>query len=306
MNPDSRHAARPALALAALTVIWGGNWVVMKTALLYAAPMDFAALRALFGAAGLFAVLALTGRRVAPIQWQATLVLGVLQTTGFFGLVALALDEGAVGKSAVLAYTMPFWTLLLAAVFLGERIRGLQWPAVGLAAAGLLCIVSPWPGDLGADDSLYALGAALCWAVSMMVVKRMQLRGGELLNVSAWQTLAGAAGLAGLALAATGQPVHWNTPFALALAYNAVLATALAWLLWLFALSRLPAGVTGLATLATPVVSIAAAWLVIGETPRPIEAAGMSLIVGALALLSLAGWRRGRRRRRRDVSRKPE
>lgn len=294
MTPDSRHAARPALALAALTVIWGGNWVVMKTALLYAAPMDFAALRALFGAAGLFAVLALTGRRVAPIQWQSTLILGVLQTTGFFGLVALALDEGTVGKSAVLAYTMPFWTLLLAAVFLGERVRGLQWPAVGLAAAGLLCIVSPWRGDLGADDSLYALGAALCWAVSMMVVKRMQLRGGELLNVSAWQTLAGAAGLTLIAVALPSEAVQWSTAFVLALAYNAVLATAVAWLLWLFALSRLPAGVTGLATLATPVVSVGAAWLFFAEMPAPLEAAGMAFILAALALLALAGLLRSR------------
>ena len=292
---ESPGSLQPTLALASLTLIWGCNWAVMKTALFYAAPLDFAALRALLGAAGLFVVLALTGRRLAPNQWRPTLVLGVLQTTGFFGLVALALEDGAVGKSAVLAYTMPFWTLLLAALLLGERIRGLQWPAIGLAAAGLLCIIAPWRGDLGAEDSVFALAAAVCWASSMMVVKRMQLRGGELLNVSAWQTLVGAGGLVLLAGLLPSRAIEWSNPFLLALAYNAVLATAVAWLLWLFALSRLPAGVTGLATLATPVVSVAAAWVFFHETPAPVEAAGMGLILLALGFLAMAGLARNRR-----------
>lgn len=295
MNSDSRYTARPALALAALTLIWGCNWVVMKAALFHAAPLDFAALRALLGAAGLFAVLALSGRRLAPIQWRSTLVLGLLQTAGFFGLVALALEGGAVGKSAVLAYTMPFWTLILAAVLLGERIRGLQWPAVALAAIGLVLILAPWSERLGASDSLYGLAAAVSWAASMMVVKRMRLRGGELLNVSAWQTLVGASALALLAVALPSEAMDWSATFLLALAYNAVLATAVAWLLWLFALSRLPAGITGLATLATPVVSVASAWLFFGETPAPVEALGMMLILSALGLLAMAGVLRNRR-----------
>lgn len=271
----------------------------MKTALAYAAPTDFAALRAMFGAAGLFAVLALTGRRIRPVQWRSTLALGVLQTTGFFGLVAMALEDGAVGKSAVLAYTMPFWTLVLAALLLGERIRELQWPAIALAAAGLVFIISPWQAGLGSKASLYALSAAICWAASMILVKRMRLQRGDLLNISAWQTLAGAIGLVAIATFVPSAPVQWTGPFVMALAYNAVLATAVAWLLWLFALSRLPAGVTGLATLATPVVSVTAAWLFLGETPAPAEAAGMVMILLALGLLAAAGYSEQAHKRRR-------
>lgn len=290
----TRHAAGPVAALASLTMIWGYNWVVMKVGLAYAAPTDFAALRAVLGAAALFAVLALTGGRLAPVQWRGTLLLGLLQTTGFLGLVALALVDGAVGKSAVLAFTMPFWTLVLAAVFLGERIRGTQWLAILLAALGLFLITAPWRGTLSIDDSLFALAAAVCWAASMIVVKRMRLEGGDLLNVSAWQMLAGGLVLALFTGLMPTSAIIWNGPFVLALAYNAVFATALAWLLWLFALSRLPAGVTGLAMLATPVVSILAAWLQLGEIPEPWEGAGMASIIAALALLSASGWRRMR------------
>ena len=39
---------------------------------------------------------------------------------------------------------MPFWLLLLAWVFLGERLRGVQWLAVAMAFAGLVLVVRPW------------------------------------------------------------------------------------------------------------------------------------------------------------------
>ena len=50
-------AAGPVLALGLLALIWGYNWVVMKVAMEYIGPMDFAALRGVFGTVLLFAVL---------------------------------------------------------------------------------------------------------------------------------------------------------------------------------------------------------------------------------------------------------
>jgi drug/metabolite transporter (DMT)-like permease len=284
---------RSAAALAVLTAIWGYNWVVMKVALVDAAPLTFATLRSLLAAVALFAVLVVMRRPLAPRRGRALVLLGLLQTTGFVGLVSLALETGAAGKSAVLAYTMPFWTLPLAGLMLGERVQGLQWAAVALAAAGLVGIVNPWQGTVGGADTLWSLGAALCWAAANVVVKRMDLDGEELLNVSAWQTAIGSVGLGLLAVAFdVGEPIRWTASFSLALAYNVVFATALAWLLWLFALSRLSAGAAGLASLGAPVFSLAAAWLQLGEVPSRAEAAGMALILAALAVLSIAGWRR--------------
>jgi drug/metabolite transporter (DMT)-like permease len=68
-----------------------------------------------------------------------------------------------------------------------------------------------------------------------------------------------------------------------------------AWLLWLFGLRSLSAGAAGLGTLATPVIGVAAAWLQLGERPTAGEAAGMVLIVGALALVTVRGLVAGRR-----------
>lgn len=292
MSHSLKRSAGPAAALAALTLIWGYNWVVMKIALIDAPALSFAVLRSLLSAAALFVVLLLLRRRIRPVRGGAVVLLGLLQTTGFVGLSALALETGAAGKSAVLAYTMPFWTLLLAGPLLGERMRLIQWPAVALAAAGLLAILSPWSAELDLVAGLYALAAALSWAVSNIVAKRMRLDGSELLNVSAWQMVYGSLGLAVLALVLDSSPVRWTPSFSLALAYNVVLATALAWLLWLYALNHLSAGASGLASLGTPAFALAVAWLQLGEQPTVGEGFGMVLIIAALAWLSAVGSRR--------------
>ena len=139
----------PAAALAALTGIWGYNWVVMKVALVDSPALTFSALRSVLSAAALFVVLIAMRRPLAPARGRSLILFGLLQTMGFVGLAAMALEVGAAGKSAVLAYTMPFWTLLLAGPLLGERIRGMPWLAVGLAAAGLVGILSPWRAEFG-------------------------------------------------------------------------------------------------------------------------------------------------------------
>lgn len=277
----------PALALTALTAIWGYNWIVMKIALLDAPALSFAALRSVLSAAALFIVLLALRQPLRPARGRSLFLLGLLQTTGFVGFAALALQTGAAGKSAVLAYTMPFWTMLLAAPLLGERMRPGQWLPVVLAAAGLVGILRPWSGTLDLGASLFALGAAWAWAGSNIVAKRMRLSGRDLLSVSAWQMAYGAIGLCILALTLDQEPVRFTPGFSLALAYNVVLATALAWLLWLYALNRLSVAASGLASLGTPVVALAAGWLQLGELPTRAEAIGMGLIVVALGWLML-------------------
>src|SRR5690606_2687379 len=128
----SMSSARPPdkigiAVLAGLCMIWSYNWVVTKEALRFAGPFDFAALRAIPGSLLIFAVLIARGRPLALRAPRKVFVVGLFQTTGFNALASWALVAGAVGKTAVLVYAMPFWTLLFAWLLLGERIRGTQW-----------------------------------------------------------------------------------------------------------------------------------------------------------------------------------
>lgn len=286
---SSKHVRNAFLALGLVALIWGYNWVVMKIALEHSGPMDFSLLRNFFGAVTLFIVIAV--KRDSPGMPPApgkVVLLGLLQTTGFVGLIALALVEGGAGKSAVLAYTMPFWALLFGAWFLGERVRGMQWLAVLLAAGGVMFLIAPWESGYANVSSITSLIAGLVWGASIILAKRIpQSQPGALLSITAWQMLIGSVPLAFLAWYVPERAVDWTPGFIVALAYNAVLGSALAWLLWLYAVRALPAGVAGLASLGAPAVSVLAAWLQLHEYPSLPDAIGMLLIFAALAVLTL-------------------
>ena len=170
---DRRGRDMGALALALLALIWGYNWVVMKVGLQYTQPFTFSALRTFLGAASLFALLLVLRRPLRPPPLRWTIAIGLLQTTGFVGLMMWALESGGAGKTSVLTYTMPFWLLLLAWAFLGERLRGVQWLAVALALCGLVLVLEPWRLQ-GTFSSLLAVAGGLSWACSAVVVKRFQ------------------------------------------------------------------------------------------------------------------------------------
>ena len=83
------------------------------------------------------------------------------------------------------------------------------------------------------------------------------------------------------------RPIEWSGWFIAALAYNAVLASGLAWLLWSIVVERLPANIAGLSSLVIPIAGIGFAWWLLGERPSATEAIGIVLIGAALALVSL-------------------
>lgn len=296
----NKHASSPAAldgaalsALAFLTLVWGYNWVVMKLALQYAAPFSFAAWRSALGGLLLLAVLLAARKPFWPRMPGRALLLGLFQTTLFIGLIAWALQQGNAGKSAVLAYTMPFWVILLAPFALGERLKGLQWFAVALAFGGLLLIFAPWKRAPDLASSLIALGAGVAWALSVLVAKKTRVEGAwDLLSLTAWQMCFGALPLILIAWLLPGRATEWNGTLAWTLFYNVVPGNALAWTLWLFVVGRLSATLSGLASLATPVVGVLAGWLQLGGRPAPAESLGMLLVFAALLLLSLAGARK--------------
>jgi drug/metabolite transporter (DMT)-like permease len=293
--PNTRVRDLGVLALVVLGPVWGYGWVATKVALGYSQPLTFAALRAALSIPCLFLVLVVARRPLRPPAIRYTLAIGLLQTTAFVGLVVWALSIGGAGKVAVLTYFMPFWLLLLARAFLGERLRGTQWFAVGLAFGGLLLVVAPWQLH-GLLSSLLALAGGVAWAASALVVKLLQRHQEvDVVSLTTWQMVFGSLPLVAVAAITYRGGPEWTLAFTLSLSYTVLLANVLAWLLWLSALRALSAGAAGLGTLAIPVVGVIAAWLQLGERPDAVEAAGMVLIVSALTVLAAHGIVAGRR-----------
>src|SRR5690606_20745072 len=228
------------LALAALSLIWGYNWVVMKQVIEYVDPFDFSAIRTVLGAATLFLVLLVLRKPMSLVAARQVVLLGVLQTGAFTALIQWALVAGGAGKTAVLVYTMPFWVIPMAWWVLGERVRGLQWVAIAIAGSGLVLVLQPWSMGGSALSNLLAVGGGVTWAASAVLAKRMRRdHAFDLLALTAWQMLFGAIALSVLAVLHPSRPIDPTPYFYGALLFNAVFATGLAWLLWLYILQRL-------------------------------------------------------------------
>jgi drug/metabolite transporter (DMT)-like permease len=289
---SSRRGA--VLALAATVLIWAYSWVVMKQALAYAGPLDFAAMRYLLGALVLFAALLASGRSLRPPPLLATALIGLFQTAAFQGLEQWALLGGGAGHVALLAYTMPFWAVLLAWWLLGDRPTARHWLGLTLAAAGLLCIIEPWRALGSVLSTTLAIAGGATWAAGTVLSKRMfQRHAPDVLNLTAWQMLLGGIVLGVVALAVPQRDIVWNLPFVGALAYSVVLASSLAWWLWSIVLQRLPTTVASVSSLGVPIVGVALAWLILDEQPSHTELFGIVLVL--LALMAVSGV--GRRRR---------
>jgi drug/metabolite transporter (DMT)-like permease len=291
--PSSLSSHRGALlALGVTVLIWAYSWVVMKQAMAYAGPLDFAALRYLLGAGVLFVALLLSGKSLRPPPLLPTVLIGLCQTAAFQGLEQWALINGGAGHVALLAYTMPFWAVLLAWLVLGDKPTARHWLGLTLAAGGLLCIIEPWHTMGSVLSTTLAIAGGATWAAGTVLSKRMfQRHTPELLNLTAWQMLIGALVLGAVALAVPQRTMVWNWPFIAALTYSVVLASSLAWWLWSIVLQRLSTTVASVSSLGVPIVSVLLAWLILSERPSLMELSGIVLVLLGLVAISGVGAR---------------
>lgn len=280
------------LALACLTVMWGMNWTAMKSGLDYAHPVIFNVERTWVAIATLFAVVLLQGKRFWPESWLAVCVTGFFQTTVNFGATSMALAGGGAGRTAVLVFTMPFWTLLIAWPVLGERVRGGQWLAVACALLGLLLIIEPWDwhGDLA--PKLWATVSGLGWAggtVAQAYFQRQRRLDG--LTLMSWQMVAGILPVSLLPFALGLPGSEWNAVYLGSILYAGVVAGGFGFVLWIGILGWLPAGTAALNMLAIPVIALVSSVLLMGERLETVEWTGIAAIGTGLAIISLRAWR---------------
>lgn len=281
---NRRHLALAALA--AIALVWGYNWVVMKIALHDAPPFVFAAWRTFGGGLALLAAALALRKRIRPQFPAAFFWIGLFQTGLFMALVTWSIVAAGAGQVAMLAYTMPLWVSIIAWPVLGERLR---WPhvvALGIAFSGVALMIGP--RAFGVPE-LAALAGGLSWAIGIIIAKRLQIRERvDVFNLTMWQLLFGGAGLAIVAAIIPEHATAWSPSYVGALAYNIVLATALAYFLWVFVLDTLPAREASMGTLGNPIVGVVAAWLQLGEAPTLLEGIGIVLVLAGLGLLSAA------------------
>ena len=291
-RPGIRTRRGAYVALVLLTLVWGFNWVVMKQALVAAHPLVFNVERTWVAVIVLFVLLIARGGRLLPEDWTAAMVTGFFQTTINFLATTMALAGGGAGRTSVLVFTMPFWTLLIASPVLHERVRGAQWLAIAAAAAGLVLVVEPWNwhGDLA--PRLWAVLSGFGWGAGTVATKYFQQRRKlDMLNFTAWQILLGVLPLTLLSAVLDLPPTQWSLAQAALTFYVGAVSTAFGFVLWIAILRFLPAGTASLNMFAIPVIALGSSALLFGERLSGAEWTGIALIGAGLVLVTASALR---------------
>lgn len=280
------YAAVPMLAL-----LWGLNWPAVKIALAEIKPWMLRASGMALGGAFLVTVAALRGQSltVKKSQWLRLAAAGILSVAAFNILLAFAQLSAPTSRAAIVTFTMPIWTVLLARILLKEPLGGRQRLGLALGTGGLAAL--GWPLIRTGEISiglLYALVAGICWALGTIVSKRFPVDAPPL-AVAAWQLLIGAAcAAAGMcAFEGAALPQVLQPATVTAFLYHVLFAQALAYVLWFAALSRLPASTASLGTLMVPAIGTLGAVLLLGERPTPADFAGLVLVISAASAVLL-------------------
>ncbi len=287
--------------LAAVVLLWGVNWPIMKIGVSVIPPIWFAILRTVIGALTLFAVLLATRRFAWPTRRDLPVIasVGLLQVGAYLALVNLALLHVDAGRSAVLAYTTPLWVVPGAILLLGERPTRLKALGLLLGLGGIALLFSPaaidWGDRAELTGNLLLMLAAAGWAVAILHVRRRQWHL-SLLQLLPWQLLASQPLLIALAFWLEGPPDFAWSPTVLAiLAYNGPIASAFCYWAVLAVTRSLPATTTSLSLLAVPAAGLTASTLALGEPLGASLIGGGALILGGVAMVNLGDRRQARR-----------
>jgi len=276
------------LCLLVTAIGWGMNWPAMKFLLTQLPPL-FAR-----GSAGVTAAiaLALLARRrgealtVPRPLWGRLALAAFINVFAWMGFSTLALRWLAAGQAALLVYTMPLWATLLAWPLLGQRPSARNLAGLALCLGGLLALFGGSGLALGIErlpGALLTLGAAFLFALGTVTQGPLAL---PPLTAVVWQLALGCAPMLLFGLLFEHPHPGALTPLGWGLmAYMTAVPMAICYLAWFAALRRLPPATASMATLATPVVGVLAAALILGEPLALKEALGLAVVIGGLALV---------------------
>lgn len=193
------------------------------------------------------------------------------------------------GQAAILGFTMPLWTVLVAWLAFGDRPSPRMWMAVGLAALGVALLAIPARAAYASAPAGFLLGllAGLGWAVGTVILKRANVPVPALV-LTGWQLLIAAAPLAlGALWLGHGQAhaVSWQT--IAIITYITIVPMAIGNAAWFAIVGLLPPGVAGLSSVMVPIVAMVTGAIVHAEPLGPWQLGAM-LCSGSALFLALA------------------
>jgi drug/metabolite transporter (DMT)-like permease len=273
--------------LVLLCMIWGTSWPIMKVALDGIPPFTMRTMSTALAALTLYLVCVAGGRSLRlpnARAWVHVIIASLLNIVFFTLLIAFGQLVAATSRVAILAYTVPIWSLLLAWPFLGERPGGMQVVALGLCAAGIAVLIYPLAANGIPLGLVLALAAGLSWAAGTVYLKWARIDA-DPVGVASWQLIVAFAVFAVSVFLFEGGPQFGaaSVRSLLATAFVGVAAGGIAYGLWFAIVPRLPAVTSSLAVLGSPVIGVFSSMVILGEIPKASDVIGFALIFAASA-----------------------
>lgn len=282
------------IALAVLvTVIWGFNFVVVRYGLDHYPPLLLTALRFLVAGLPAFFV----PRPNLPLG--QLIAMGAVWFLAQFALLFLAIDNGMPpGLASLTMQAQAFFTIIIAALVLGERPSRRQMAGSAVAFCGLILIGASVGGDMTYTGLTLALLGALSWSFGNVMVRKAPPV--DMFALVVWLSLVPPLPAFALSLWLEGWPaisfalLHPTLEGFGTIAYQVLGGTFLGFGIWGWLLKRYPAGLVAPFSLLVPLTGTVSAALVLGERFPPLRFAGMALILAGLLVIALPRMRRGR------------
>lgn len=282
-----------------VSTIWGIAFVVSKIGLEAFTPAQLTASR--FIAAATAAIFLPKPK----ISWPMLIAIGLTLFTGQFLLQFFGIANGMpAGLTAVVSQTQALFTVVFAALFIGDRPSSNQKVGMLVALAGLMLIGFNLGGTVTFIGFSLTLASAVSWAIGNILIKR--LRDVNMLHLVVWASIIPPLPALAISLYLDGpnsllsliNEASWR--IALAPLYLGLVASVFAYAVWGNLLRQYPAGaVAPFALLAPCVGMLASAWLV-GERFNPLQLTGMLGILIGVAVVALPGIPKWARREKTE------
>ncbi|WP_132059404.1 DMT family transporter [Halorussus amylolyticus] len=295
-----------------LAAVWGSAFMAIKAGLDYFPPVLFAAIRYDVAGVLMLGYTVYATERWRPRtrgEWHLVAVGGTLMIAAYHAFLFVGEQHTTSAVAAVIVSLSPVLTTGFARAFLpSERLTTLGIAGLALGLVGVVVLSDPDPDNLlaaGMVGKAFVFVAAAAFALGGVLTSRIEAQL-PIETMEAWSMLLGAA-LMHVASAALPNEsvaaVEWTPEAIAALAYLAIPAGALGFLIYFDLLERLGPIEINLISYVSPIFAAISGWWFLDEQVTPTTMVGFLIIFAGFCLLKRRALARELPRIRAVVSR---
>jgi drug/metabolite transporter (DMT)-like permease len=260
------------LALAAVCIVWGTTYLVLRIGVTQFPPFLFSMIR--FLAAG--PILIFFMLTIGKATWPDRKVLfnqavcGLLMVTFGISMVGWAEVYISSGVAAIVCSMMPIWTILInVLISKDERPNWLIVLGLAMGLAGIIMIFGEHLAEFSNQNYLKGIvltfAANLCWALGSIWIKKKNQSSNPFLNAGI-QMFFGGLFLIPFSLALDDySKIQWNNQVIFSLLYMIMIGSVAAYACYSYAIKKLPMTLVSLYAYINPIVAVILGWLILNE-----------------------------------------